>query len=40
MGVVLDMTVLLGDATEVVAAGVSTGDDDMQSGSWIDTCVR
>jgi hypothetical protein len=40
VGVALDKTVLLGDAMVVVAAGVSTGDDDMQSGSWIDTRVR
>lgn len=33
VGVVLDKTVLLGDAMVVVAAGVSTGDDDMQSGA-------
>jgi hypothetical protein len=31
VGVVLDKTVLLGDTMVVVAAGVSTGDDDMQS---------
>jgi hypothetical protein len=40
VGVVLDKTVLLGDAMAVVAAGVSTGDDDMQSRSWMDTRVR
>jgi hypothetical protein len=33
VGVVLDMTVLLGDAMVLVGAGVSTGDDDMQSGA-------
>lgn len=35
VGGVLNKTVLLGDAMESVAAGVSTGDDDMQSGSLI-----